>query len=322
MIDLTKNETNSTSIHDYTFVVLEKLYLKQNYKFNAFLANHINYLDIAVFDLELLEKFRIFMENPKESKIKEHFASKFAKQELLKKENNTFVLNENLLNAKTKLLINNLKFQEALNLNAPILNEKIQFNPFNGLIRGNNRSGKQDTMSVKEFLEKLLVIEKELEKNPKSPMDNYLFANVLYNLSYFGNSNILTTVHRSVYSFTDYDLQKEKIDKAIKHYTIALEETQEKEFKAKITYMLAKVELALFDINFSQKTQDYVNKELNRYDLERFWYYGNEEAYMKYIKNDYGKYFDSLKKDYSDTKYYKELIKECANLRVYEKSKR
>ena len=322
MIDLTKNETNSTSIHDYTFVVLEKLYLKQNDKFNAFLANHINYLDIAVFDLELLEKFRIFMENPKESKIKEHFASKFAKQELLKKENNTFVLNENLLNAKTKLLINNVKFQEALNLNASILNEKVQFNPFNGLIRGNNRSGKQDTMSVKEFLEKLLVIEKELEKNPKSPMDNYLFANVLYNLSYFGNSNILTTVHRTVYSFTDYDLQKEKINKAIKHYTIALEETQEKEFKAKITYMLAKVELALFDINFSQKTQDYVNKELNRYDLERFWYYGNEEAYMKYIKNDYGKYFDSLKKDYSDTKYYKELIKECSNLRVYEKTKR
>ena len=190
------------------------------------------------------------------------------------------------------------------------------------MIRGNNRSGKQDTMSVKEFLEKLLVIEKELEKNPKSPMDNYLFANVLYNVSYFGNSNILTTVHRSVYSFTDYDLQKEKIDKAIKHYTIALEESQEKEFKAKITYMLAKVELALFDIKFSQKTQDYVNKELNRYDLERFWYYGNEEAYMKYINNNYGKYFDSLKKDYSDTKYYKELIKECANLRVYEKSKR
>ena len=90
MIDLTKNETNSTSIHDYTFVVLEKLYLKQNDKFNAFLSNHINYLDIAVFDLELLEKFRIFMENPKDSKIKEHFASKFAKQELLKKREQYF----------------------------------------------------------------------------------------------------------------------------------------------------------------------------------------------------------------------------------------
>ena len=259
------------------------------------------------------------MENPKESKIKEHFASNFAKQELLKKENNTFVLNENLLNAKTKLLINNVKFQEALNLNASILNEKVQFNPFNGLIRGNNRSGKQDTMSVKEFLEKLLVIEKELEKNPKSPMDNYLFANVLYNLSYFGNSNILTTVHRSVYSFTDYDLQKEKIDKAIKHYTIALEETQEKEFKAKITYMLAKTELAFYDITYATKTQDYFNKELSRYDLERYWYYGNEKVYNDYLKNNYGKYFDILQKEFNDTNYYKELIQECANLRIYQK---
>ena len=34
---------------------------------------------------------------------------------------------------------------------------------------------------------------------------------LLYNLSYFGNSNILTTVYRSVYSFNDYDLQKKKL---------------------------------------------------------------------------------------------------------------
>ena len=47
---------------------------------------------------------------------------------------------------------------------------------------------------VSRVLEKIIVIQNELEKNPKSPMDNYLFANALYNLSYFGNSNILTTV--------------------------------------------------------------------------------------------------------------------------------
>lgn len=319
MSKLIKEEDGSTSIHDYTFVILEKLYLKQNDKFNAFLANHINYLDIATFDLALLEKFRIFMENPKDSKIKEHFASKYSTQSLLKKQNDKFVLNENLISTKTKLLINNLKFEEALKLNSPILDEKIQFNPFNGLIRGNNRSGKQDMMSIKEFLEKTIVIQNELTKNPKSVMDNYLFANALYNLSYFGNSNILTTVYRSVYSFSDYDLQKEKIELAIKHYTIALNEAKEKEFKAKITYMLAKAELALFDINYSTKTQDYFNKDLSRYDLERYWFYNNEKVYDKYIKNSYGKYFDMLKKDFSNTKYYNELIRECANLRVYQK---
>lgn len=319
MISLTKNETNSSSIHDYTFVILEKLYLEKNDKLNAFLANHINYLDEAVFDLSLLEKFETFMKNPKDSKMKEYFAQVYAKNNKLTEENNNFILSESLINAKTKLLINNLKFKEALTLNASILSEKVQFNPFNGLIKGNNRSGKQDTMSLKEFLEKILVIQNELEKNPKSVMDNYLFANALYNLSYFGNSNILTTVYRSVYSFNDYDLQKEKIDLSIKHYTIAKNEAKEKEFKAKITYMLAKAELASYDIKYSKKEQDYYNKDLSRYDLERFWYFRNEKIYDEYIKNNYGKYFDILKKDFSDTKYYNELIKECANLRVYEK---
>ncbi len=158
MMFLTKNELNSTSIHDYTFVILEKLYLNKDDKFNAFLANHINYLDTAVFDLKFLEKFEIFMKNPKDSKIKEHFALKYTKQNLLKKQENSFILNENLLNAKTKLLINNLKFEEALKLNAPVLNEKVQFNPFNALIKGNNRSGKEEIMNIKEFLEKIIVI--------------------------------------------------------------------------------------------------------------------------------------------------------------------
>ncbi|MBP6163995.1 MAG: hypothetical protein KA438_07495, partial [Aliarcobacter sp.] len=320
MITLTKNETNSSSIHDYTFVILEKLYTNQGEKFNAFLANHINYLDESIFDLSLLERFRLFMESPKDSKIKEHFASKYLQQQMLKKENGKFVLDERLQIAKTKLLINNLKFEDALNLNSSILNEKVKFNPFNASIKGNNRNGKENQMSIKEFLEKTIVIKKELEKNPKSVMDNYLFANALYNISYFGNSNILTTVYRSVYSFTDYDLQKEKINLAIKHYTIALNESTEKEFKAKITYMLAKAELSLFDIKYTTKAEDYLEKGAFRYDLERSWY--NTEAYEKFIKNNYGKYFDNLKKDYSNTKYYKELINECANLRTYQKIKK
>ncbi len=320
MLNLTKDETNSNSIHDYTFVVLEKLYLKQNDKFNSFLAKHVNYLNIALFDLELLEEFRVFMENPKDSKIKEHFANMYTKQDFLKKQDDKFILSKNLQNAKTKLLINNLKFQEALDLNAEILSEKVQFNPFNGLIKGNNRSGIKDQMNIKEFLEKTIIIKKELEKNSKSVMDNYLFANALYNLSYFGNSNILTTVYRSVYSFNDYSLQKEKIDLAINYYTIALNEANQSEFKAKITYMLAKAELALYDINFSSKMPDYYNENSVRYDLERFWFSSND-VYKKYLENNYGKYFDILKEEYSNTKYYKELLGECANLRVYQKTK-
>lgn len=320
MSNFTKEEEISTSIYNYTFVILEKLYQKQNDKFNAFLANHINYLDISSFDLELLEKFRVFMENPKNSKIKEYFASKYLEQKMIKEENSKYVLDENLINAKTKLLINNLKFEEALNMNSSILNEKIQFNPFNSLIKGNNRSGKQYTMSIKGFLEKIVTIKKELEKNPKSIMDNYLYANALYNLSFFGNSNILTTVYKRTYSFNDYSLQLEKINLAIKHYNNTLNESLDNEFKAKIIYMLAKTELAIYDINNSSKTQDYSNSGLDIYELERYFDdLASKRIYDNYIKNSYGKYFNILKNNFNNTKYYKELIQECANLKIYEK---
>ncbi|MFY9082910.1 hypothetical protein OU980_12705, partial [Aliarcobacter butzleri] len=41
MTELTKKDHTSQSIHDYTFVILEKLYKKQNDKFNAFLSKYI-----------------------------------------------------------------------------------------------------------------------------------------------------------------------------------------------------------------------------------------------------------------------------------------
>ena len=321
MKKLTADEHTSESIHNYTFVILKKLYLKQNDSFKAFLSSNINYLSEASFDLPLLEKFNEFLTSKKQSKIEEHFLNKYLEQKMLEQKDNKFVLADNLKTTQLKLLISNLKFEEALKIDSNYLNEKIYFNPFNGLISGNNRKGKQNILSVKEFLEKMIVIKNELIKNPNSAMDNYLYANALYNLSYFGNSNILTTMYRSVYSFSDIALQKEKMNLASKYYLIALENSQKDEFKAKITYMLAKVELADFDINYAKKDKDYYNEDLDRFDLERYWGYHNEDIYVKYIDNKYGKYFDLLKKDYSNTKYYEELIKECSNLRIYQKEK-
>ena len=321
MKKLTAEEHISDSIHNYTFVVLEKIYNKQNDSFKAFLSSNINYLNESSFDLTLLEKFNKFLTSKKESKIEEHFLNKYLEQKMLEQKDNKFILANNLKTTQVKLLINNLKYEEALKIDSKYLDEKIYFNPFNGLISGNNRKEKQNTLSVKEFLGKMITIKNELIKNPNSVMDNYLYANALYNLSYFGNSNILTTIYRSVYSFNDISLQKEKMNLASKHYLIALENSEKKEFKAKITYMLAKVELANFDINYAEKTKDYYNKNLDRFDLQRYWGYHNENIYLKYIDNKYGKYFDLLKKDYSNTKYYEELIKECSNLRIYQKEK-
>lgn len=301
MTELTKDEHTSQSIHNYTFVILEKLYKKQNDKFNAFLSENINYLDMADFDLDLMQKFEIFMKEKPNSKIKEYFQTTFSKQ-----------LKDDKLFTKTKLLINNLKFKEALDTNSPILDEKIQFNPFNSFIKGNNRSGKQNTLTIKGFLEKMLVIKTELEKNPKSVMDNYLFANALYNLSYFGNSDRITTVYRSISFIHTPLLQKEKLEQAIKHYNFALENSKDKEFKAKLTYMISKTYLALADLSNEK---------------DRWQYYGESKynygtIYETFLQNSGAKYFDTLKQDFGNTKYYQELIQQCGDFRIYQKGKK
>ncbi|MFY4782269.1 hypothetical protein ACOTWN_03530 [Aliarcobacter butzleri] len=300
MTGLTKENHTSQSIHDYTFVILEKLYKKQNDKFNAFLSKYINYLDMSAFDLELMEKFEVFMKSTPDSKLKEYMQKSFSKQA----KNDSYA-------TKTRLLINNLKFQEALETNTAFLNEKIEFNPFNTFIKGNNRTGKQDVLTIKEFLTKMIVIKTELEKNPKSVMDNYLFANALYNLSYFGNSDRITTVYRSNYSIGSPLLQKEKLEKAIKHYNIALENSKDKEFQAKLTYMISKAYLALADLTNE--------KDRWKYYGESKYNYGT--IYETFLQKNGAKYFDTLKQDFGDTKYYQELIQQCGDFKIYQKGK-
>ncbi|MCG3657885.1 hypothetical protein [Aliarcobacter butzleri] len=300
MTELTKKDHTSQSIHDYTFVILEKLYKKQNDKFNAFLSKHINYLDMSAFDLELMERFEVFMKSTPDSKLKEYMQKSFSKQA----KNDSYA-------TKTRLLINNLKFQEALETNTSFLNEKIEFNPFNTFIKGNNRTGKQDVLTIKEFLTKMIVIKTELEKNPKSVMDNYLFANALYNLSYFGNSDRITTVYRSNYSIGSPLLQKEKLEKAIKHYNIALENSKDKEFQAKLTYMISKAYLALADLSNE--------KDRWKYYGESKYNYGT--IYETFLQKNGAKYFDTLKQDFGNTKYYQELIQQCGDFKIYQKGK-
>lgn len=312
---------HSSAIHDYTFVILEKLYKKQNNKFKEFLSQKVNYLNESSFTLDLLNQFKTFIQTKSKSKIEKHFKNKFLEQNKIKLNNKTFSLAHSLLSTKTALLINNLNFKEAREIESEYLDKYIKFNPFNSFIKGNNRSGNKNTYTIRKFLDKILLIEKELKKNPNSVMDNYLYASALFNLSYFGNSNNITTIYRSNYSFVNKKIELLKINKSIRFYEKALKYAKNKEFKAKITYMLAKSELSLFDINFAKKNSYYNPSFQDSYNASRKWGYTKNKIYLEYIDNNYGKYFDKLKKDYKNTKYYEEVIKECANLRIYQKRK-
>ncbi|PHO18109.1 hypothetical protein CPU12_07525, partial [Malaciobacter molluscorum LMG 25693] len=110
------------------------------------------------------------------------------------------------------------------------------------------------------------------------------------------------------------DNELKKINLSIKHFKKALKRAKNKEFKSKIVYMLAKSELALYDINNS-KVVNYNSTKVH--ETKRAYSWNISTTYENYIIKGYGKFFDDLKNKYQDTNYYKELLKECGYLNYY-----
>ena len=103
---------------------------------------------------------------------------------------------------------------------------------------------------------------------------------------------------------------------ALKHYELALNNSNDKELKAKVTYQMSKVKLALFDLKYDKdgypQTMSWMDSKNKKYS------YGSDiNFYEQYLNQDGEKYFDDLEKNYKNTKYYKELLKECSDFRTY-----
>ncbi|MCT7446023.1 hypothetical protein [Aliarcobacter skirrowii] len=296
---------NEFDIYKYTLNTLSNLYKNQNQDFEKYLSDNFYYIEYKDLDLENFKKFEIFLETKQETKLREFLQTRFKKMVTANKSSFDF--------AKITVLINNLKFQEALDTNFEILDKtKVEFNPFNGLIRGNNRSGKKEPFTIREFLQRVIKIENELEKNPNSVMDNFLLANSLYNLSHFGNINRVTTVYRSNYLVHTPKLQEQKLNLAINYYEKALENSKDIELNAKITYLIAKTKLAIFDLNYDKYPQ-----EDNWWKKNSVYNYGSDEFYEKFLENSGSRYFNILQNNFKDTRYYNELIQECGDFRTY-----
>ncbi|RXJ80430.1 hypothetical protein CRU86_01110 [Aliarcobacter skirrowii] len=296
---------NEFDIYKYTLNTLSNLYKNQNQDFEKYLSDNFYYIEYKDLDLENFKKFEMFLETKQDTKLREFLQTKFKKMVTANKSSFDF--------AKITVLINNLKFQEALDTNFEILDKtKVEFNPFNGLIRGNNRSGKKEPFTIREFLQRVIKIENELEKNPNSVMDNFLLANSLYNLSHFGNINRVTTVYRSNYLVHTPKLQEQKLNLAINYYEKALENSKDIELNAKITYLIAKTKLALFDLNYDKYPQ-----EDNWWKKNSVYNYGSDEFYEKFLEDSGSRYFNILQNNFKDTRYYNELIQECGDFKTY-----
>src|SRR5690554_1244121 len=179
-------------------------------------------------------------------------------------------------------------------------------NPFNGKIKDCNDCDHQAKQSVKysqlSFLKKV----KEMKDKIVSGEDVYnnalLVGNAFYNASYFGNAR--TFYYNNIINEYGNSISNEHanilfgMDNVKKYYHLAQKAAADNEQKAKMAYMLAKTE-----------RNDFYS--LNYFSQPYFYPYGDFVSFKKWQG------FVDLKNNYSDTKYYQEVINECGYFRKY-----
>jgi hypothetical protein len=150
------------------------------------------------------------------------------------------------------------------------------------------------------FLEKMKDLQNKVNtlKGEQAAQANFELANGFYNATWYGNARSFFETKFSNFNKTyeKVDLNKSGIfnmQLVSAHYQKALELSGDKEFKAKMTYMLAKAE-----------RNDIYSKGMSSEE-------SSESDIPKLL------FFRTLKDEYSDTQYYQEVIKECGYFKKY-----
>lgn len=213
---------------------------------------------------------------------------------------------EELYDVQAVREIYNYDFKEAQSIykNHPKAGLDTLFgNPFNMNINDCHDCDHARVQKVKyskrTFVDKMIELKEkgEQEKDPKERANNYyLFANGLYNMTYYGNARYVSSTPvewNYGYSnrFSGYSEEKRVTTNfydcamAESYYLKALELSTDKEFRAKMIWMAAKC----------QHNQ---------------WL---ESSYVYNVSGDFssGEHFAAMKKLYYDTKYFQDVINEC-----------
>lgn len=188
-------------------------------------------------------------------------------------------------------------------------NRQLAGNPFNGRINDCHDCDHAASQKVKYTKLSLLGKMKEMQDKVTAGDDVYnnalLLANAYYNITHYGNARVfyegevIGSGHYSPFAI-DSVFQDFLVDMkmAAKYYNLALNAAQTDEQKAKCQYMLAKC----------QRNQWYNETVYNNRNNE----------FKDNPKGDF-KAWNSFKalKQYVNTQYYKEVIKECGYFRTY-----
>ena len=186
---------------------------------------------------------------------------------------------------------------------------KFLGNPFNGNIKDchdcDHTAYQKRKYTFMDFLTTVKEMQGKLAQKEDVYTNSLLLGNAFYNITHFGNGRTFYEITIIGYGSSPYsfrDSMKRMItncDLPRMYYQKALEAATTKEQKAKCIYMLAKCE-----------RNEYYN---NKYNNLKNWWEADDDK-INFIA---WSGFKALQKDYSDTKYYQDVIAECGYFNTY-----
>ena len=219
---------------------------------------------------------------------------------------------EDILEYQSQLALYKNKIDEAINFMQQTKDIKSQIfnaNPFNGNIKDCHDCDfyayQKKKYSHLEFLQTMKIIQDKIIKNEDVYTNSLLLANAYYSVTHYGNSRSFYEGKIIGYGSTQFDFEPHyqslitNCNMAKNYYKIAFLAAKTNEQKAKCVYMLSKCE-----------RNDYYNMK-----------YANVKNYYEIENNgvDFIAFngFKTLKKEYSNTKFYQEIIAECGYFNTF-----
>lgn len=183
-------------------------------------------------------------------------------------------------------------------------------NPFNGNIKDchdcEHLAYQKRKFTQIQFLTLIKEMKDKVAKNEDVYNNSLLLGNAFYNISHFGNARQFYEVNIAGYGssptyFRD-EIKRMIVDGSVSkmYYQKAFDAAATKEQKAKCVYLLTKCE-----------RNDFYN-ERYYFQNKNYWdFYGDKVNFLAWNG------FKTLEKDYSDTKYYQDVIRECGYFNTY-----
>ncbi|MEO8238299.1 MAG: hypothetical protein ABI793_10355 [Flavobacterium sp.] len=182
-------------------------------------------------------------------------------------------------------------------------------NPFNGSIKDchdcDHAAYQKKKYSQIDFLNTIKAMQDKLAEKEDVYTNSLLLGNAFYNITHFGNGRSFYEINIVGYGSNPYSF-RDSMKKMITDcnlpkmfYQKALEAATTKEQKAKCIYLLSKCE-----------RNEYYNKKYN--EVNNWWEIQDDKVNFIAWPG-----FKTLRKEYSDTKYYQDVIAECGYFNMY-----